>query len=49
MFASCVTVAGNLTDTPQLRFTATGTPVCNFQVAVAQSNRTARAAGRNTM
>jgi single-strand DNA-binding protein len=30
------TVAGNLVDTPELRFTNTGTPVTNLRVAVTQ-------------
>ena len=29
-----VTVAGNLTDHPELRFTATGDQVCRLRVAV---------------
>ena len=30
------TIAGNLVDTPELRFTNTGTPVTNLRVAVTQ-------------
>jgi single-strand DNA-binding protein len=30
------TIAGNLVDTPELRFTNTGTPVANLRVAVTQ-------------
>ena len=29
-----ITLVGNLTDRPELRFTASGVPVCNFTVAV---------------
>ena len=30
------TIAGNLVDTPELRFTNTGTPITNLRVAVTQ-------------
>ena len=30
------TIAGNLVDTPELRFTNNGTPVSNLRVAVTQ-------------
>ena len=30
------TIAGNLVETPELRFTNTGTPVTNLRVAVTQ-------------
>jgi single-strand DNA-binding protein len=38
-----ITVVGNLVDDPELRFTSSGTPVCNFRLAV--SNRVKDAAG----
>ena len=39
------TIAGNLVETPELRFTNTGTPVTNLRVAVPNaSSRTASGA-----
>ena len=32
------TIAGNLVDTPELRFTNTGTPVTNLRVAVTSAS-----------
>jgi single-strand DNA-binding protein len=28
-----ITITGNLVDDPQLKFTSTGTPLCNFKIA----------------
>lgn len=33
---NCITMVGNLTDDPELRFTPSGAPVCNLRIA---SNR----------
>lgn len=32
--SNIITLVGNLTDDPTLRFTPGGTPVCNFRIAV---------------
>ena len=37
-----VTIAGNIVDEPELRFTQNGTAVCNFRVAVNDSYRNAQ-------